>query len=82
MSSNLCKYSAILGLPKEGVHSARIGPFALNDILATVLVSVFLAFFLNKNVIIVFLLLMILAIALHRLFCVNTALNVMIFGKK
>lgn len=34
------KYRHILGVEKEGVHRARVGPFALNDLIGTLLLAI------------------------------------------
>lgn len=33
---SLCQYKHALGVPGEGVHAARLGPFALWDVVGTV----------------------------------------------
>lgn len=41
--SYFCKYSNIFGSPQTGFHSARIGPFALWDIIGTFVLAYFVA---------------------------------------
>ena len=75
----LCAFKNMLGIPKGGIHSLRIGPvpydFALLDILGTFL----LAFGLHKATNYKYwkcaLFMFILGIFLHWLFCVETKLN-------
>ena len=74
-----CNYKEIFGKPNEGFHSARIGPFASNDLIGTIILSILLSFLMNWSFIFSFIILMIVAISMHKLFCVNTALNNMIF---
>lgn len=86
MINGLCKYKDILGVPKEGFHSTRLFGFARNDILGTfgialIITIIFYRKTLFTSFIIISILLFILAIFLHRLFCVNSTLNKMIFGK-
>ncbi len=84
--SGLCNYKDILGIPKEGFHSTRLFGFARNDVLGTfgIALIITLTFYrkkLLKSFIIISIILFIIATFLHRLFCVNTTLNKMIFGK-
>ncbi len=85
MINGLCKYKDVLGVPNQGFHSARLFGFARNDILGTFGIAFIIAFIfyrnsLLKSFIIISIILFVLAIFLHRLFCVNTTLNKKIFG--
>lgn len=85
MPIGLCKYKDALGVPGQGFHSARLFGFARNDVLGTFGIAfiISLLFYrktLLKSFIIISIILFVLAIFLHRLFCVNTTLNKMIFG--
>ncbi len=86
MDIGLCKYRNILGVPNRGFHSTRFMGFALYDILGTFGIALIIAFIFYRNTllksfIIISIILFVLGIILHRLFCVNTTLNKMIFGK-
>lgn len=76
----VCKYADIFGKPRESVHSIRLFDLAIVDVLATFLVAL-LCYFLGWNLWITFLILIIIGVIAHRLFCVNTKMNTMIFGK-
>ena len=83
---NLCKYKDIFGKVNEGVHKYRFINLAVIDLTLTVAVALLISLFLSKInqiqvFIISFLILLISGIFLHRIFCVNTALNLLIFGK-
>jgi Na+/citrate or Na+/malate symporter len=76
---SLCKYKAILGEPRVGIHSYRIFDIAIIDLLLTIILANYISdnsteFYSN------FILLFILGIFLHRIFCVNTTINKYIFG--
>ncbi len=86
MVVGLCQYKDILGVPNQGFHKTRLFGFARNDVLGTFAIAFLIAIIfyrktLLKSFIIISIILFILAILLHRLFCVNTTLNKMIFGK-
>ncbi len=77
----LCDYSTIFGNLKEGVHSYRIFNIAIIDVIMTFIG----AYFLNKYIFIdyhyyqVLISLFLLGILLHRLFCVRTTIDKILF---
>jgi len=75
-----CKYSNSLGKPNEGIHSYRFLGVAIVDVIFTFIASAMISFIFKFNFLIVLLFIFILAIALHRIFCVNTTINKLIFG--
>lgn len=77
----LCQYRDIFGKPNQGVHQYRFMNIAIVDLLLTVAIAIFIGYLIHKNWLLILLILLLLAIFIHRLFCVNTALNVAIFGK-
>jgi len=73
---SLCKYKDMLGKPNEGVHSIRIFGFAFVDILLTIIASLAIVKFTKwESVLNVFIVLNVIGFALHKLFCVDTALT-------
>jgi hypothetical protein len=77
---NLCKYKNILGKPNEGIHSYRFCGIAIVDLLLTILVALLLSFYLQKSFAMVFIFLFLLGIILHRLFCVKTTIDKLLFS--
>jgi hypothetical protein len=73
----LCKYKDIFGKAGEGVHSYRIFNIAIIDVLSTVLVAYLFAP--KKYFYHVLIGLFILGIILHRLFCVRTTIDKLLF---
>ena len=78
---DLCKYRDIFGQVGTGIHSYRLFGFAIVDVGGTVAIALLIARFFKINVYVVLLFSFAVAILVHRAFCVNTTLNVMIFGK-
>ena len=76
---NLCKYKDIFGKPNTGVHSYRIFNIAIVDVLLTILVAFIIARLIKKPFWIVLLILFLFGIILHRLFCVRTTIDKLIF---
>jgi hypothetical protein len=81
MSCSLSEFSDILGKPNEGIHSYRIFNLAIVDIIATIVGSSIISYLFKINFLNTLLFLVILAIILHRIFCVDTTINKLIFGK-
>jgi fatty-acid desaturase len=77
----LCKYRHIFGVEETGVHSIRILNLAVVDLLATLLVGALIAYYLKVNLYLTWVILLIVGIIVHRLFCVNSTINKFIFGK-
>lgn len=83
---NLCSYRDSLGIPNKGFHERRFLGIAINDFIATAILAFFTyvifnyIFSLTINYFIYLLFYLILAVILHRMFCVKTAVNVLIFG--
>jgi hypothetical protein len=75
-----CKYRHIFGVEGKGVHKYRFMNIAIVDLGLTLLIGVIISMVFNVNVIGVWIVLILLGILVHRLFCVNTTLNRLIFG--
>ena len=81
MSCYLGKYSNNLGNPNEGIHSYRLFNVAIIDVLFTVIAAGVISYLFKFHFLLVLFILFIIAIILHRLFCVNTTINKLIFGE-
>ena len=77
-----CQYKNIFGKVGEGAHSFRIFDIAIVDVLLTILGAYVLQrfFFMNCNFSLVLLLLFLIGIVLHRLFCVRTTIDKLLFN--
>lgn len=78
---DLCKYKNIAGKEGQGLHSVRLFNVAILDVIGTVAIGVILAKIFKWNVWLTLGALFIIAIIMHRLFCVNTTINKLIFGR-
>lgn len=78
----LCKYSELFGKINEGVHSYRLFNVAIIDVISTFIG----AYFINKYIFTeceyykVLISLFLLGIILHRIFCVRTTIDKLIFN--
>jgi hypothetical protein len=81
-----CQYKDIFGKPGQGIHSIRIFGFAAVDLVATIAIAILITFiipipksaysFYIKTFIgcLVLVALLLLSIAIHKMFCVETKL--------
>lgn len=79
MTSILCKYRDIGGIPGKGIHKYRFLGVSVTDYLLTIIGAAILAWIFNLNFWWVLIVLLILGIFLHRLFCVRTTMDKLIF---
>ena len=83
---NLCEYSNIFGEPNTGVHSTRLFNIAIVDVIATFIAALFFYYLINylfntnisywTYLVILFLM----GIIAHRIFCVKTTVDKFLFG--
>lgn len=80
MNNPFCKYKDIFGKPNTGAHSYRFLGFAIIDVLMTILAVLIFTYFTKypfwPSLAIFFLF----GIFIHRLFCVQTTADKLIFG--
>lgn len=72
-----CRYSDLLGLPKQGIHKLRI-PYvdlAFYDVLATFLLAYAISKLTKKNYWEILVIVFLVSVVLHQLFCVSTTVN-------
>ena len=81
MDISLCPYKYIFGKPKEEVHSYRIFDIAIVDVICTIIGGYFISNYYNKDIKEVLIVLFLLGIIVHRLFCVETTIDKLLFGQ-
>jgi hypothetical protein len=72
---SLCKYKDIFGKVGEGAHSLRLFNIAVVDTLLTLVAAYIINLYLKTNLFVIFILLLIFSIFIHKLFCVETTLT-------
>lgn len=76
----LCQYKDILGKPGQGIHSYRIFNIAYIDVLFTIIGAYIIYLFYPKiNYFVILILLFVLGIILHKIFCVRTTIDKYLF---
>jgi len=76
---SLCKYKDLFGKPGEGIHSWRIFDIGVIDVLTTILFAYFISFFTGISLFYVLPAVFLLGIYVHRLFCVRTKVDRILF---
>jgi hypothetical protein len=76
---SLCKYKKLFGAPDTGVHSFRIFNIAVVDVLLTILVAFIIAKIFHFRFDITLIVFFILGIIAHRVFCVRTTIDKLLF---
>lgn len=76
---DLCKYSDILGSPNQGIHSYRLFDVAIIDVIFTIIAAYFLARLFNRSFLLCLVVLFVLGVIFHRVFCVRTKIDRLLF---
>lgn len=76
---SLCKYKNALGIPNTGVHSYRLFGVAVFDVILTILAAIIISYLFKIPTLNTTIVLFILGIILHRLFCVRTTIDKLLF---
>jgi hypothetical protein len=77
---NLCKYKNALGEPGKGIHSYRLFGVAIADVIMTIIAAFLISYFFKFSFIKTLLVLFLTGIVLHRLFCVRTTIDKLLFN--
>ena len=78
---SLCKYKNIFGKVNEGIHSYKIFNIAIVDVLATIILAYVIYLLIPKyNFFFILICLFLLGIIFHRLFCVRTTVDKLLFN--
>ena len=78
---SLCKYKELFGKPGQDSHTTRI-PFvdlAASDVISTIIGAGVISYAFNYNFLYVLIILFVIGIIAHRIFCVRTKLDVFLF---
>jgi len=76
---SLCKYKNSLGEPNKGIHSYRLFGVAIADVIMTLIGALLISYFFNVPFVYSSVSLFILGIVLHRVFCVRTTIDKVLF---
>lgn len=76
---NLCDYKDLFGEPNTGLHTYRIFDIAIVDVLSTIAGAYVISWMFSYSFIVIFILLIVVSIILHRAFCVRTTVDKWLF---
>ena len=76
---DLCQYKNALGVPHQGVHSYRFFGVAIADVLMTIVAAFIFSYLFKWSFWITTISLFFSGIILHRLFCVRTTVDKILF---
>lgn len=76
---NLCKYKNMFGIPGEGLRKYRIFDIAIMDTAVVIIFGILISYFTGYNLWITLAVLFISGIIAHRIFCVRTGVDKMLF---
>ena len=78
---NLCKYKNMFGEPGTGAHSYRFWNIAIVDVVLTILAGLILSWITGMSRVHSIITMFVLGIIAHRLFCVRTTVDKLLFPK-
>lgn len=78
---NLCKYKNMFGEPSKGAHSYRFWNIAVVDVVLTILAGLILSWITGMTRVHSIITMFVLGIIAHRLFCVRTTVDKLLFPK-
>lgn len=76
----MCKHKNIFGKPGEGLHKYRMFNIAIVDTLLTIIAGLVIAKLFKTNVYLTIILLFLMSIIAHEMFCVKTTINKLLNG--
>jgi fatty acid desaturase len=80
MDIQLCKYKNLFGKPGEGLRKYRILDIAIYDTIIVIIIGFLISYFTGYNLWITLAVLFISGIIAHRLFCVRTGVDKLLFS--
>ena len=76
---SLCRYRDTIGQPGKGIHSFKICDIAVVDVVSTLIGAWIIAKVFKLNYLLTLLIFWILGMILHRIFCVRTTIDKLLF---
>lgn len=80
MAFGLCKYKNAFGVPREGIRKYRIFDIAIFDTSVVIIFGLLISYFSGYNLWITLAILFISGIIVHRMFCVRSGVDRLLFS--
>lgn len=77
--SNICKYKSMFGEPNTGIHKYRLFGVAIWDVIFTIIGGCIISWYFKYPLGYTLVILFLLGIFMHRLFCVRTTVDKFFF---
>ena len=79
MDFSLCPYKNLIGKPNEGIRKYRIFDISIIDVSVPLLASYLISKYYNYDFKLIVLIMLLFGIITHRLFCVKTTIDKLLF---
>ena len=79
MTTPLCKYKNLFGEPGMGIHQYRVAGISIVDVLVVIAGGILISYFSGWSIYSVLVVLFVLGIFVHRIFCVRTGIDKLLF---
>ena len=79
MQFDFCKYKNLFGEPNAGLRKYRIFDIAIYDTSIVIIIGILFSYFTGYNIWITLAILFISGIIVHRMFCVRTGVDKLLF---
>jgi fatty acid desaturase len=79
MQFDFCKYKNLFGEPNAGIRKYRIFDIAIYDTSIVIIIGILFSYFTGYNIWITLAILFISGIIVHRMFCVRTGVDKLLF---
>ena len=79
MQFDFCKYKNLFGEPNAGIRKYRIFDIAIYDTSIVIIIGILFSYFTGYNIWITLAVLFISGIIIHRVFCVRTGVDKILF---
>jgi Ca2+-dependent lipid-binding protein len=79
MSFDFCKYKNLFGEPNAGIRKYRIFDIAIYDTSIVIIIGILFSYFTGYNIWITLAVLFISGVIFHRMFCVRTGVDKLLF---
>ena len=79
MNFSLCPYKNLIGKLNEGIHKYRLLDISMFDLIVTIILAYLIAKYYNQDFKMILVVLLLLGIIIHRLFCVRTTIDKILF---
>ena len=82
MTNPLCKYKNIFGEPGTGIHQYKVAGISVVDVLVVIVGGLFISYFSGWSIYPVLVVLFVSGIVIHRLFCVRSGIDKLLFPEE